>query len=222
NEFLREWQDNKELYLDILLQLEGPPEPWKPLFCTSCCRDDHRTHPFHWVEQWTGTHFQESSLRLAGFILHLRHDGGVCPSGVREVPQEVPNKEWEPSQPGARPPHLRVPDTPGYLVVVNTSGVHYCNLACCNCPGSPDPHLQLLGAGLFPASTACMSTVFTFKVLDNFIQDNVECGTAAMNYFSKLKRITSNVFPHLVPDQYRELLWMARIWRVLTLFKWNG
>ncbi|KIK73640.1 hypothetical protein PAXRUDRAFT_177893, partial [Paxillus rubicundulus Ve08.2h10] len=71
NEFLREWQDHKELYLDILLQLEGPPEPWKcshclrdgtyrcpdcfgrPLFCTPCCRENHRTHPFHWVEQWT-------------------------------------------------------------------------------------------------------------------------------------------------------------------------
>ncbi|KIK76031.1 hypothetical protein PAXRUDRAFT_84055, partial [Paxillus rubicundulus Ve08.2h10] len=69
----------------------------------------------------------------------------------------------------------------------------------CNCPGSPDPHIQLLGAGLFPASTACPSTVFTFKVLDDFVRVNVECGTAAMNYFSKLKRITSNVFPHLVP-----------------------
>ncbi|KIK73829.1 hypothetical protein PAXRUDRAFT_85835, partial [Paxillus rubicundulus Ve08.2h10] len=54
------------------------------------------------------------------------------------------------------------------LVVVNTSGVHYCNLAYCNCPGSPDHHIQLLGAGLIPASTACPSTVFTFKVLDDF------------------------------------------------------
>ncbi|KIK83845.1 hypothetical protein PAXRUDRAFT_152982 [Paxillus rubicundulus Ve08.2h10] len=36
NEFLREWQDHKELYLDILLQLEGPPEPWK---CSHCLGD---------------------------------------------------------------------------------------------------------------------------------------------------------------------------------------
>ncbi|KIK77003.1 hypothetical protein PAXRUDRAFT_48434, partial [Paxillus rubicundulus Ve08.2h10] len=120
------------------------------LFCTFCCRENHRTHPFHQVEQWTGTHFQESSLRLAGLTLHLGHDGGVCPSGFREVPQEVADEEWEPSQPGARPPHLQVPDTPGYLVVVDTSGVHYCNLAYCNCPDSPDPHIQLPGEGLFP------------------------------------------------------------------------
>ncbi|KIK76797.1 hypothetical protein PAXRUDRAFT_75518, partial [Paxillus rubicundulus Ve08.2h10] len=68
---------------------KGPPEPWKcsqclgdgtyrfwdcfrrPLFCTSCCRENHGTHPFHQVDQWTGTHFQECSLRLAGLILHL-------------------------------------------------------------------------------------------------------------------------------------------------------
>ncbi|KIK73200.1 hypothetical protein PAXRUDRAFT_69773, partial [Paxillus rubicundulus Ve08.2h10] len=92
NEFLREWQGHKELYLDILLQLEGPPEPWKCSHClrdgtyrclvcffyTSCCRENHRTHPFHWVEQWTGTHFQESSLRLAGLALYLGHDGGCA------------------------------------------------------------------------------------------------------------------------------------------------
>ena len=75
-------------------------------------------------------------------------------------------------------------------------------------------------------------------MLDNFLRDNVECGTAAMNYFSKLRRITSNVFPHLVPvcepskdkvdelnapqDRYRELMRSARIWRLLKLLKWSG
>ncbi|KIK72997.1 hypothetical protein PAXRUDRAFT_76446, partial [Paxillus rubicundulus Ve08.2h10] len=212
NEFLREWKDYKELYLDILLQLEGPPEPRKcshclgggtyrcpgcfgmPLFCTSCCGDIHRTHPFHRVEQWTGTHFQESSLRLVCFLISFPKS--LCL--IEDVPQEVANEEWESSQPVAWPPHLWVPDTPAYLVVVDTSSVHYCNLAWCNCPGSPDPHIQLLGAGIFPVSTACLSTVFTFKILDDFLCATVECGTAAMNYFSKLKRITSNVFPHLV------------------------
>ncbi|KIK81906.1 hypothetical protein PAXRUDRAFT_53947, partial [Paxillus rubicundulus Ve08.2h10] len=127
------------------------------------------------------------------------HDGGVCPSGVQDVPQEVPDKEWEHSKPAAWPPCLWVPDTPGYLSVVDTSGVHYCNLAYCNYTGSPYPHIQLLGAGLFPASTARLSIAFTFKVLDDFLPDNVECWTVALNYFSKLKRITSNVFPHLMP-----------------------
>lgn len=42
-------------------------------------------------------------------------------------------------------------------------------------------------------------TVFTFGVLDDFVRDNLECGTSALNYYSKLRRVTSNAFPHLVP-----------------------
>ncbi|KIK90535.1 hypothetical protein PAXRUDRAFT_127331, partial [Paxillus rubicundulus Ve08.2h10] len=51
----------------------------RPLFFTSCCIESHRihcwsgeyfnTHPFHQVEQWTGTHFQESSLRLICLLI---------------------------------------------------------------------------------------------------------------------------------------------------------
>ncbi|KAF8545940.1 hypothetical protein OG21DRAFT_1491749 [Imleria badia] len=51
--------------------------------------------------------------------------------------------------------------------------------------------------------------VFIFKLLDDFIRDNLECGTSGSNYFNKLQRVTSNVFPHLVP-------WL------LKLLKWNG
>ncbi|KAI5991415.1 hypothetical protein EDD15DRAFT_2169328, partial [Pisolithus albus] len=43
------------------------------------------------------------------------------------------------------------------------------------------------------------STMFIFMVLDDFLQDNLECGTSGMNYYSKLHRLTSNMFPHLVP-----------------------
>ncbi|KAG0691964.1 hypothetical protein DFH29DRAFT_883337 [Suillus ampliporus] len=43
-----------------------------------------------------------------------------------------------------------------------------------------------------------------------------------MNYYSKLRRITSSMFPHLVPDRYRELMRVARQWWQLKLLKWNG
>ncbi|KAF8834198.1 hypothetical protein BDN67DRAFT_915417, partial [Paxillus ammoniavirescens] len=48
-------------------------------------------------------------------------------------------------------------------------------------------------ANMFPASIQNPCTTFTFRVLDDFLRDNVECGTATMNYFSKLRRITSNI-----------------------------
>ncbi|KAG1855625.1 hypothetical protein DFJ58DRAFT_716195 [Suillus subalutaceus] len=34
--------------------------------------------------------------------------------------------------------------------------------------------------------------------------------------------MTTSVFPHLVPDRYRELMRVARQWRKLKLLKWNG
>ncbi|KAG1816505.1 uncharacterized protein BJ212DRAFT_1299756 [Suillus subaureus] len=37
------------------------------------------------------------------------------------------------------------------------------------------------------------------SLLDNFLLDNLECGTSAMNYYSKLRHVTSGMFPYLVP-----------------------
>jgi hypothetical protein len=52
--------------------------------------------------------------------------------------------------------------------------------------------------GLFPASFAQPKTAFTFEVLDDFLLNNLECGTLVMNYYNKLRRMTTSVFPHLV------------------------
>ncbi|KAL4077937.1 hypothetical protein J3A83DRAFT_4356723 [Scleroderma citrinum] len=73
------------------------------------------------------------------------------------------------------PAHLKVPK-------VHTSRVQFCDVMYCNCQGSEDSHIQLMMAGLFPVTTKDPRTVFTFQVLDDFIRDNVECGTSAMNY----------------------------------------
>ncbi|KIM58617.1 hypothetical protein SCLCIDRAFT_127983, partial [Scleroderma citrinum Foug A] len=108
------------------------------------------------------------------------------------------------------------------LTMVHTSGVQFCDVMYCSCDGSPDSHLQLMKAGLFPATTKEPRTILTFQVLDDFIRDNVKCGTSSMNYYSKLQRNTSNAFPHLVPDRYRELLQVSRIWQLLKLMKWQG
>ncbi|KAG2738524.1 hypothetical protein P692DRAFT_201873906 [Suillus brevipes Sb2] len=92
--------------------------------------------------------------------------------------------------------------------------------------------------GLFPASFTSPKTAFTFAVLDDFLLDNLECRTSVMNYYSKLRRVTSSVFPHLVPvsavdvllciphngrkDRYRELMRVGRQWRQLKQLKWHG
>ncbi|KAG1845595.1 hypothetical protein C8R48DRAFT_750720 [Suillus tomentosus] len=106
--------------------------------------------------------------------------------------------------------------------IVDKSGVHTHIVKYCTCPEADAADIQLFNMGLFPASFIEPKTAFTFDVLNDFLLDNLECGTSAMNYYSKLRRMTMSVFPHLVPDRYRELMRVARQWRKLKLLKWNG
>jgi hypothetical protein len=59
--------------------------------------------------------------------------------------------------------------------------------------------VQLLRAKLFPASFIHPETAFTFDVLDHFRIDALECKTAAMNFMSKIARISNEAFPATVP-----------------------
>ena len=61
------------------------------------------------------------------------------------------------------------------------------------------PDIQMFQHRFFPASFNRPKTVFTFRVLNDFLLDSLECSTSAMNYYSKLWRMTSSMFPHLVP-----------------------
>ncbi|KIO04339.1 hypothetical protein M404DRAFT_111891, partial [Pisolithus tinctorius Marx 270] len=222
--------------------MEAPPEPrdcilcgadgifwctecahWL-VFCTMCCQAEHKHRPFHRVEQWNGTFFEESSLQLAGLVLHVGHGGKHCPAGGCSNDEVTTEEEddWEDVDQDGCPPNLQALKNRSCLIVVHTNGIHYCNVQYCRCPGVDNSHIQLMQAGMFPATTKATRTAFTFQVLDDFIWDNVECGTSAMNFYSKLHHITSNAFPHLVPDRYRELLRVARMWRLLKLLKWQG
>jgi len=85
------------------------------------------------------------------------------------------------------------------ITVIDKSGVHSVSIWYCQCPGALDKDMQLFQAGLFPASFTRVKTAFTFSVLDDFLLDNLECGTSAMNYYNKIRRLTSSVFPLMVP-----------------------
>ncbi|KAI5981079.1 hypothetical protein EDD15DRAFT_2197779 [Pisolithus albus] len=224
NDYIREWLPYQEDFLHILLDLEAPP---LPRICKICQKDGV-------IQQWTGNFFEDSALHMVsedaiedtdpqdylqtGLQLHLGHGGAPCPSasankalplsrqsrpttagkdgdqtkGDRQDTPTMDDDEWEDVD--NIPLHLRPPVGSKHLTIVDVTGVHF----------------------VLP------STAFTFSVLDDFLRDNVECGTSGMNYYSKLRRVTSNVFPHLVVDRYRELLRVARQWRLLKLLKWSG
>ena len=103
------------------------------------------------------------------------------------------------------------------LTVVDIGGVHELRTRFCRCHDLKENplHKQLLAMGLYPASTEKTRTVFTFRVLDHFDLSNLEGKIPSYKYYEILKRLTSNAFPDMVPDRYRELMRCLRQWRDL-------
>ncbi|KAF8268583.1 hypothetical protein EI94DRAFT_1700161 [Lactarius quietus] len=85
----------------------------------------------------------------------------------------------------------------------------------CICPNTGEKDEQLFQSGMFPSSFKQIETAFTFSALEEFLTDNLECKTMAQQYFSKLQGITNWMFPHTVPNLYRQLLRASRQWRDL-------
>ncbi|KAG2049430.1 hypothetical protein BDR06DRAFT_984372 [Suillus hirtellus] len=188
----------------------------EPLFCLKCCRDEHQRLPFHKIGKWNGGFFEEMSLTKMGMEIYLGHQGKPCP-----VLGEI--HKWEDTD---EPIHQLEEDLPTILklpflngkqciTIVDKSGVHSLMIQFCHCLNACTTNKQLFEMGMFPASFTQPKTAFTFLVLDGFTLDNLECGTSAMNYYNKLRRMMSSIFPQLVPDRYRELM-------RLKLLKWNG
>ena len=216
---LNEWLPLRAACLSEILAQEAPPLNGKcqscraksfshrclecfghPSFCKDCCLMAHKLNPYHSVEKWNGGCFVKQSLYDLGLVLHLGHQGEPCPSYSSDAPscQAVA---------GVTVDDCDTQEDDGYedifiedaLWVVHASGVIQTRIRYCNCAGSPNRHTQLLRHQLFPATVSAPQTAFTFAALDYFEIDVLECKTSAMNFFNKLKRQTSNAFPHHVP-----------------------
>lgn len=138
--------------------------------------------------------FHDVTLAELGFIWYLGHGGEPCPSyGGSEIYGCQDERVDGVTEAGSLPQDT----TP--VTVVHSSGVFTHNMSWCCCQGSNPQHLQLLRAGLFPASSTRPRTAFTFEVLDHFLIDALECKTSARSFFEKLTRLTNNAFPDSVP-----------------------
>jgi hypothetical protein len=114
-----------------------------------------------------------------------------------------------------------------FVAVVDASGVHHLPVVRCSCRGvdttdaADEPFVRL---GLFPASFKEVKTVFTRAVLEDFRISNLECKVSAYHYYQKLRRITCPANPKSVPNRYRELRRLSRVYRNLILrmeFGWG-
>ena len=133
---------------------------------------------------------------------HIRSDGVQLPSILLS---DIVDSDELPSfgEPTLKPFGTRYSHIEGgsgrMTVIVDITGVHELPIKFCKCINAPPDDQQLLMAGLYPATSALPRTAFTFSVLDDFLASNRTCKTAGRIYFAKLKHITNNAFPHMVP-----------------------
>ncbi|KII83158.1 hypothetical protein PLICRDRAFT_119732, partial [Plicaturopsis crispa FD-325 SS-3] len=241
NDFIRDYLPFRPQYLQELLYMEGISGDGMcgqckcakgvirctdcfgdGLWCRECCLSGHARLPFHRIQHWNGQCFVKSSLFHLGYLLHLGHGGQPCPSRIDS------EEQWEDVQgngeggidilqedevPGVE--GNRADSKSGVMTVGHTTGVFQHRVRWCECVGAADHHLQLFRMPLFSASILRPRTAFTFDVLDHFYIDAMECKTAAMSFFHKLRRLTNNAFPMTVPNLHREIMRISRQWRDL-------
>jgi hypothetical protein len=181
------------------------------ILCGSCCLSAHLTLPFHRIQRFNGQYFENADLDDLGLVLNLcQHPGDCIPitpnteEALRpdsDLSEEDDIPVYQPSTHGPTDHRSSITDHPtrSNLIVVSSMGIFKRSVKWCQCADSPERYVQLLRAKLFPASFKRPSTAFTFEVLDHFRIDALECHTAAMNFMSKIARITNEAFPDRVP-----------------------
>ena len=186
---------HEKLYLNHLLNLEMPPtnptcstcnhseaafqcldcygSHW---WCQSCLIKCHVQHPFHRPQQWKDGSFENVSLCNLGYVFILGHSssGLCCP--------EDDNLFGDQS-----------------MTLIHVNGVFEHCICFCRCQGAISEHEQLFCHRLFPSTFDRPETAFTFDVLDYYGIDAMECKTSAQSFFQKLRRVTNNAFPDIVP-----------------------
>ncbi|THU83090.1 hypothetical protein K435DRAFT_823037 [Dendrothele bispora CBS 962.96] len=70
-------------------------------------------------------------------------------------------------------------------------------------------------AHLFPGSAAEPISAFSFSVLKEYDLHTLQAKFGAYDYCFSLRRLTNNVFTHLVNDPYQTFMRVARFWRYM-------
>lgn len=197
-----------------------------PLLCTQCCRDTHQASPFHRVQSWNGTFYEDAWLYQAGVCLYFGHKGNKCPAAMsnndamatrtdnlpdllvpdEEMPLPDPDADqhtgdYDYLQANKDPTWTARQDAYGhpFILVVDRSGMHLLPAIWCQCHQHVGHEWQALDLQLYPASGGLIRTVFTFECLDDFLAESQECNTSHYHYIAKLRRFTNPIFPDTVP-----------------------
>ncbi|KAJ7772710.1 hypothetical protein DFH07DRAFT_953170 [Mycena maculata] len=169
------------------------------LLCEKCVVERHKQLPFHRIEKWMGTSFMRTTLKQMKLRIQLGHwheEDARCTN-----PERAPGDDF---------------------VIVHDHGVHEVGLDYCGCGRSGTEPVQLLRAGLFPATSKLPRTAATFSVLRRFHLLSFESKCSAYEFYYSLARETDNTGLEAVKDRYHEFLRMTREWRHLQMLKRAG
>ncbi|TFK61735.1 hypothetical protein BDN72DRAFT_777906, partial [Pluteus cervinus] len=180
--------------------------------CQTCVVDTHRSHPFHWVEEWNGSYFERVNLKDLGLQIHLGHPfGAAC-----IAPAKIRKDEF---------------------IVLHTNGIHSVTMVFCACGSADHDYAQLLASRLFPATTGSPRTAATFQLLRRYQMLSFMSKISVFEFYQSLVRLTNNfgisvpvrdVFLHTLviltepKDRYKGFLLMVREWAHIRLMKRSG
>ncbi|KAL1712183.1 hypothetical protein EV715DRAFT_214149 [Schizophyllum commune] len=177
-----------------------------PMSCADCFLTHHEYNPFHWALEWCDDGFFVKSdlttIRRStthrNYIVTFGHqEGGECPSASYEKPIS--------------------------FTVVDVTGIHTMLAVFCCCATGGSRRLEhLLASQIFPATFKQPTTGFTFNVLRDFHQHTLSSKKNVYDYVDALKRKTNSIFPHKVPDIYRQFLRAQRYWRATSTLIRSG
>jgi CxC2 like cysteine cluster associated with KDZ transposases len=246
NDFLRQWLPYRNDYLRELLAHEARAQVHgcvncatteAPIRCVTCtgghswCKEcivtTHTNLPFHKLKTWNGSFFAPTSLFDLGFVWHLGHGGKPCPNNDaanwedfsdRNRKGEDEEEEEEEEEVVEERAHFDTTSTT-VMTLVHTTGVFTHRISWCCCPSSTRQDRQLIQTSLFPSSFTRPKTAFSFEVLEHCSADALECKTATMALYAKIRRLTSNEFPHKLPVRncsFYFLYWFDKCYRTAT------
>ncbi len=134
----------------------------------------HRLGPLHVVEEWVVErgYWMRRTLGELGLVFELGHGGERCAKTLSST----------------RP-----------MTVVDSHGLQNVHVRFCGClvdNGSAIPDaIQLLEAGLWPASWDLPRTAFSLQVLREYHLLAMQAHTNALDFFNVIKRLTDDISP---------------------------
>ncbi|KAG6914287.1 hypothetical protein DXG01_001266 [Tephrocybe rancida] len=214
------WIDYRDSYLDAMIRSDGRGRHQKQgcVFCgeaepTFQCRDCHRQRmacqicitsrhehePTHWLEAWTGTHFERTLMATLAPKHHyqLGHNGSSSCAFATPALKD--------------------------FVIIHTNGLHsLVNIDFCGCTSTYKPYQQILDAGWFPATPLDPRSCATFDILHQFHVMNLQGKLSAFDFYKSLVLLTDPTGATKVPNRLPAFMIMAREWRHLKAAKQAG